>query len=434
MEVAKVVKKPVEAIQCTNAFNLLQRKMYNVLLANAAGNLRADYTHRIQIGILCKLMGYNSRDYDTIKDRFRELRRLDIEWDIINEKGHKVWTNTSPLSLARVIEGEGICEYEFTKSLIPYLDHPAQYAKFSLTVQSKFRSAYGLVLFENCERYKNINQTRAYEISIFRKLMGLKDNEYQEFSDLKRRVINPAVKETSMYADYTVSPVYEKNGRKTVKIRFILTPKKSDTANLLGLNVYQNKLLETLKTVFNLTEKEIEKLLKKFEIEYVLEKVDYIVNSNTFKSGGIRNLAGYLKDALSLDYKPAKSSKEVIDVIKEQEYEERLKKERIAKNLSNIKSKYSKYQMELILDRIVNLDFDIKEKFETDFELYLREQKDQVSYLAFKKKGFEWKGINFYLKEFICSYYPQLTDGILTIEEFVKKNDPTLFTYLKNED
>ena len=85
-------------------------------------------------------MGYRSNDYKTIKEKFRELRRMDIEWDVINEKGNNVWTNTSPLSLARVIEGEGICEYEFTASLIPFLDRPAQYAKFSLATQAKFKS------------------------------------------------------------------------------------------------------------------------------------------------------------------------------------------------------------------------------------------------------------------------------------------------------
>ena len=431
MEVAKEVKKPVEAIQCTNAFNLLQRKMYNVLLANAAGNLRADYTHRIQIGILCKLMGYNSRDYDTIKDRFRELRRLDIEWDIINEKGHKVWTNTSPLSLARVIEGEGVCEYEFTKSLIPYLDHPAQYAKFSLTVQSKFRSGYGLVLFENCERYKNINQTCAYEISIFRKLMGLKEDEYKEFSDLKRRVINPAVNETSMYADYVVSPVYEKIGRKTVKVRFILTPKKLGHSNVPALDLDQSKLLETLENIFCLTENEIEKLLKKFDVEYVREKIEYIFSSKSFQAGEIRNLAGYLKDALNSDYKPAKSSKEIISKLKMQEYEKKLKEEQINKELTKIKSKYSKYQTELVLDKILSLDFETKNKFEIDFENYLKEKNDEIAYISFKRKGLQWKGISYYLKEFIYSQYPQIADGLLTIEAFIENINPNLLMYFK---
>jgi hypothetical protein len=48
-------------------------------------------------------MGYRSKDSKTIKQQFRELRRMDIEWDVINERGNKVWINTSPLSLARKV-------------------------------------------------------------------------------------------------------------------------------------------------------------------------------------------------------------------------------------------------------------------------------------------------------------------------------------------
>ena len=76
MEVTAKVKKPVEAIQCANTFSLLQRKMYNVLLANAAGNLFPEVTHRINMRTLCNLMGYRSNDYKTIKQKFRELRRF----------------------------------------------------------------------------------------------------------------------------------------------------------------------------------------------------------------------------------------------------------------------------------------------------------------------------------------------------------------------
>ena len=222
MDLMKKVKKPVEAIQCVNTFSLLQRKMYNVLLANAAGNLYPDVTHRIDIKVLCRLMGYRSNDYETIKIKFRELRRMDIEWDITNEDGNKVWTNTSPLSLARVIEGAGVCEYEFTSSLVPFLDRPAQYAKFSLAIQAKFKSCYGIALYENCERYKNIGCTHTFSMPMFRKIMGVEEGEYLDFFALKRRVICKAVQEINQHADFEVEPEYKKNGRSVDSVSFLI--------------------------------------------------------------------------------------------------------------------------------------------------------------------------------------------------------------------
>ena len=69
------IKKAIETIQCRNSFSLLQRKMYNVLLANAFSieEVNSNTTYRISIGLLCKLMGYDSKDYKTIKEKFREL-------------------------------------------------------------------------------------------------------------------------------------------------------------------------------------------------------------------------------------------------------------------------------------------------------------------------------------------------------------------------
>jgi plasmid replication initiation protein len=311
MDLITKVKKPVEAIQCVNTFSLLQRKMYNALLANAAGNLYPDATHRIGMKALCGLMGYRSNDYKTLKSKFRELRRMDIEWDIINADGNKVWTNTSPLSLARVIEGEGICEYEFTPSLVPFLDRPAQYAKFSLAIQAKFKSCYGLALYENCERYKKIGYTRTFDIPMFRKLMGVGQEEYLEFFALKRRVINKAVNEVNQHADFDIEPEYRKKGRTVVSIRFLIYVKERHLDKIVQQEQktttdqeLENKIIK----YFGAAERDIKKYFQKYGYAYVKEKVDAILNSESFKKGFIKNMAGYLKTALIENYQQTISS------------------------------------------------------------------------------------------------------------------------------
>ncbi len=393
------VKKAAEAIQCKNNFSLLQRKMYNVLLANvfALGTLRFNTTHRISIGCLCKLMGYDSKDYKTIKAKFRELRRIEIEWDVTNENGNNVWTNTSPLSLARIIEGEGICEYEFTPSLIPFLEKPAQYATFTLGVQAKFKSSYGLALYENCERYKKIGQTRYFDLLTFRKLMGVSVDEYKDFFSFKQRVIVKAIDEVNKYADFEITPQYTKQLRNIVGLKFYIKmksslsekmvlsemciePKKSGelyvenmdegllyamldfNGDLIGgvltwpelpesfpkgdvslvtiqpfhaeiliaiskkgyskLENCTNKdanlvndpdLLEIKVTkYFGVSKKRYGEYLKNYGRDYLAEKVDFILNSDPFRKGIIRNMAGYLKTALSEDFKETVNSKAII--------------------------------------------------------------------------------------------------------------------------
>lgn len=421
MDLTAKVKKPVEAIQCANTFSLLQRKMYNVLLANAAGNLYPEITHRITMRILCNLMGYRSNDYKTIKQKFRELRRMDIEWDVINENGNKVWTNTSPLSLARVIEGEGICEYEFTPSLIPYLDRPAQYAKFSLATQAKFKSSYGLALYENCERYRNIGYTRVFDILNFRKLMGVGVTEYLEFFALKRRVIAIAIKEVNRYADFDVEAEYGKKGRSINTIRFLIKKKEVPIvlpSPVLEFTSKDDELADKLKKYFGLKQKDMDKYLKKYGRSYVEEKMNTILNSDSFKNGLIKSMAGYLKTALAEDFQVGVSSKTIVEKNK-RDHETRLTIQREQEEkLNQLKRAYEYYLSKEICKLMMNIAEDIKCQMLITFEQYL----GPGGYLdIFHKEGLDNVLIADRFVEFVKIKYPEILSTTMSFEEYLKK-------------
>ena len=421
MEVTTKVKKPIEAIQCTNTFSLLQRKMYNVLLANAAGNLFPEVTHRINMRTLCNLMGYRSNDYKTIKQKFRELRRMDIEWDVINEKGNNVWTNTSPLSLARVIEGEGICEYEFTPSLIPYLDRPAQYAKFSLAIQAKFKSGYGLALYENCERYRNIGYSRSFDIPTFRKLMGVDESEYLEFFALKRRVIAIAIKEVNQYADFDVEGEYEKNGRTITAVKFLIKNKQIDFKVLPHQPevALDDKLSVKLKHYFGLKQPDIDKHIKKYSREYVDEKVNTILDSDSFKKGLIKNMPAYLKTALSEDFQIGVSSKVIVEKNR-RDREILLNKERAQeKALDQVKKEHEYYLSKEIGKLIPKLNKKNRQKILMEFEEHLGS--NSVFLALFQKNGLDNVLILDRFTEFTKVKYPEILDKLMSFDEYVKQ-------------
>jgi plasmid replication initiation protein len=421
MEVTAKVKKPVEAIQCANTFSLLQRKMYNVLLANAAGNLFPEVTHRINMRTLCNLMGYRSNDYKTIKQKFRELRRMDIEWDVINEKGNNVWTNTSPLSLARVIEGEGICEYEFTPSLLPFLDRPAQYAKFSLAIQAKFKSGYGLALYENCERYRNIGYSRSFDIPTFRKLMGVGESEYLEFFALKRRVITIAMKEVNQYADFDVEGEYEKKGRTITAVKFLIKNKQGDIeVSLPQLEVADDDdtLAGKLKNYFGLKQLDIDKYIKKYGREYIDEKVNTILNSDSFKKGLIKSMAGYLKTALSEDFQVGMSSKAVVEK-QRRDRESKLSNQRAQEDkLSQLRKAYEYYLSKEIRKLIPKLTKTIKQEIFMEFEQCL----GSGVYLAlFQKEGLDNVLVLDRFTEFARLQHPEILEVMMSFDDYLKQ-------------
>lgn len=435
MDVTTKVKKPIEAIQCVNTFSLLQRKMYNVLLANAAGNLYPDVTHRIAMRILCRLMGYRSNDYKTIKDKFRELRRMDIEWDVINEDGNKVWTNTSPLSLARVIEGEGMCEYEFTPSLVPFLDRPAQYAKFSLAIQAKFKSCYGLALYENCERYKKIGQTRAFDIPTFRKLMGIAAEEYVDFFALKRRVVVKAVKEVNQYADFEIEPEYQKKGRNIISIRFLIRIKEG----MLDPVVQTSKdiaadagLMDKVGKYFGLTEKEAQKYLKKYGHDYLNEKVDSILNSDSFKKGLIKSMAGYLKTALTQDFKPNVTSQALSEQQRREEQEITALNQKKDTLMSQLNGAYGNYLSQNVVAKVL-------EALTNENRLRLLEEFKEIISKTYYLDLYEREGLkNILIRdrfvEFMKHYHKNLLQTLLPFENYIREHHAELYAEVEMLD
>ncbi len=428
-EIFTVVKKPVEAIQCANTFSLIQRKMYNVLLANAANNLRSDVTHRISMGTLCKLMGYDSNDYKSIKDKFRELRRMDIEWDIINEQGNKVWTNTSPLSLARVVEGKGICEYEFTASLIPLLSAPAQYAKFSLGIQSKFQSSYGLALYENCERYRNIGQTRNFDVLTFRKLMGVVENQYKDFFAFKRRVIVMAIKEVNQHSDFEVVPEYEKNGRQVVRIRFLISNKKKVLA-LNTTNQNDTDVAKILNEVFRLSQKEINTYMKNYSVDYLNEKIQYVLSTPSFQAGNIKNIGGYLKTAIKSDYQKSVSSSEIM-VNSKRELEEAARQNNAIKDaIHNAKRSYEVFLFTSILGVLEGLKPEKSQVIISEFSEYLQRE-NNIIFKTYVKSQFKSAAVVVSFKSFIKNYYQEIFNQFVDFSNYVREFHPDLQPYLE---
>lgn len=99
---------------------------------------------------------------------------------------------------------------------------PEIYGQINIDLVSKFKSGYGLALYENCIRYKGLMQTPWFPIEIFRKLMGVFDGKYQVFKDFKKRVLDVGVNEVNTVSPIRIVPELERVNQKVTKIRFKL--------------------------------------------------------------------------------------------------------------------------------------------------------------------------------------------------------------------
>jgi len=102
----KEVIKHSAAIQIENRISLLERRAWNVLLANAYDELPTAETHRIAVADLMRVLGYTSRNHLHLRETLKSLMSAMLEWNIVN-KDKEVWGATT--LLAEVEIEDGVC-------------------------------------------------------------------------------------------------------------------------------------------------------------------------------------------------------------------------------------------------------------------------------------------------------------------------------------
>ena len=227
MNLAKIdeVIKASPAIQIQSKISLLQRRAWNVLLANAYNELPDKDIHSVSMVELASKLGFDSGNQEYLKEMLRSLRSCEVEWNLLNKDNKQVWGVASLLASAEI--ENGICTYGFAPHLRLKLHNPRIYAKLNLRLQNQFRSQYALVLWEICFDYfdtdRDQGETPFIPLETFKALMGLEETDYPVFKVLNRDLIKPAIKEINDLTDYHVEVEHKRLGRRIAELKFRIT-------------------------------------------------------------------------------------------------------------------------------------------------------------------------------------------------------------------
>lgn len=119
----------------------------------------------------------------------------------------------------RYHKGEGMVTLGFSPYVLPYLTQlHRQFTSYNLKQISNLRSVYSIRLYEMLKQYQS---TGYFIISIqdFRDRLEL-GNKYERYTNLKARVIQPAVDELSIKANLEIQWRTEREGRKFTRLVF----------------------------------------------------------------------------------------------------------------------------------------------------------------------------------------------------------------------
>lgn len=410
------LKKHVNAIHCSNNLTLVQRKLFNALLFNAYPELPYKQIFEIKGKDLYKLIGYNSKDTGKLKDALLGLITIAIEWNVIDcsTGQEKKWKASSILASAEL--SGGTCSYEYSQVMRDFLYQPEIYGKINIELISQFKSGYGLALYENCIRYKGLAQTPWFPIEAFRKLMGVFDDKYQAFKDFKKRVLDVGVKEVNTISPIRIVPEIERANQRVIKIRFKLAKAIDDTPMLLTGDILDDGLNRILIDTFGFSQVMVDEAYSKYEQDYIREKVEVIIQSESFLAGRIRGLAGYLIEALKKDYKLSKSSKVIVDErrkIKEEKENDKKQKE------ENAAAKYNAYVSKKINTYLTSLTPEQHQNLMNEFDVHMKCQ-NSILLNWYRKHSLEHPAIKGSFNTYIKEMKREHLGALLSMDELIE--------------
>lgn len=319
MNLAKVneVIKASPAIQIQSRISLLQRRAWNVLLANAYNELPDKDIHSVSMVELSAKLGFGDGNQEYLKEVLKSIVDCTVEWNLLNKDNKKVWGAASLLSFVEI--EDGICCYQFPHPLRLRLHNPRVYAKLNLRLQNRFRSRYALVLWEVCFDYfdtdRNQGETPFIPLEVFKGLMGLEKDEYPIFKELNRNVIKPAITEINDLTNYHVEVEQKRIGRRIGELKFRITRVKQlpvqesvfpDIENLPPVAVELVQAGIDRKMALQIADAEWDFVIpSKLPVPgsyadflgYVAEKLEMSVDAV-----GVKNRAGYIVEAIRENY------------------------------------------------------------------------------------------------------------------------------------
>ncbi len=319
---AVILFKPSGTIAIGGDLSKIQRKFYDGFLYYAKNTLEKDINSRWFFTYLKNLKNLLDRDESGkdnkyLKNEIKKMKNINVEYNILRKDKTIEGITSLILELEIITDnntGEVLIKYNLPNMVREALlkdNKEALFAQINLIVKKNLKHKYSLIIYDLIKDYENV-EIPTINIEEFRKILGV-ENKYKNFQDLKKRVINPVIKEINCNPDidWTIEYKLIKRGPKYVAIKFIKKRKPS----IKKLEQEKTKKLKNTKVdvLLALIPEQYRKSIKNFlsgiintyPVDYLEAQINYVNSQNP------ENYVAYLKSAVKEDYANYEMSKEI---------------------------------------------------------------------------------------------------------------------------
>jgi len=217
------------------------------------------------------------------------------------------------LSLAKYHHKTGYISLRFDPALKPYLlQLKSQFTKINLVDTMKFKSIYAVRIFELLVQYLSIGK-REISIDDLRSFCGIEDEEYYNYFDLKRKVINAAKTEINAKTDYEVDYEEIKTSRKVTDLGWAINKKthfektQSEKATILEKELRSTAAILEQLLEYGFTKQAANRLVKNHEEANIVNAIKAV---EIYRSKhDVKNARALVETAIKEKWHPEKYKK-----------------------------------------------------------------------------------------------------------------------------
>ena len=171
--------------------------------------------------------------YQALKDACDNLFARQFSYQEINERGNTENVRSRWVSEVRYVDAEATVKLIFAPVVIPLITRlEERFTQYEMKQISELSTGYAIRLYELLICWRTTGKTPIIELSEFRQKTGVLENKYTAMCDLKKRVLEPALKQINEHTDITATYEQHKKGRVITGFSFKFKQKKPKQAEI----------------------------------------------------------------------------------------------------------------------------------------------------------------------------------------------------------
>lgn len=214
--------------------------------------------------------------YQALKDACNDLFARQFSYQELSEKGNVINKKSRWVSEIGYIDQEAVVQLIFAPAIVPFITRLEQcFTQYELQQISELSTGYAIRLYELLIAWRSTGKTPVIELKDFRQKMGVLDHKYTAMCDLKKRVLDPAIKQINTFTDITMECQQHKKGRSITGFSFIFKQKESNTKKFVQQIHSKNK------NYYKFTDKQLDLLSKKLADLPEIQNMAYVGENMT---------------------------------------------------------------------------------------------------------------------------------------------------------